>query len=120
MSWWVYLEDEEGTVLAAPDGHAEGGTYVLGGTNECEVNVTYNDGRLLHGFGIHPDEFDGKTGLDTQEPFDRAIKGLENTTHGDECTKGDYWHSCPENVLRCVRLLRSWAHYHPKGVWRVS
>lgn len=120
MSWWVYLVDEDGESLLAPDGHIEGGTYPLGGTNLCELNVTYNYGRLLHGFGVHPDEWKDKTGLDTQESFERALNGLMDATHENECQENDYWHPCPENVARCVELLLAWAKYHPKGVWRVS
>ena len=41
MSVWIRLEDLQGRTLEA-ERHEEGGTYVVGGTTECELNVTYN------------------------------------------------------------------------------
>lgn len=42
MSVWVYIENVSGEVLPAPRRHTDGGTAQLGGSVECELNVTYN------------------------------------------------------------------------------
>lgn len=43
MSWWVYLNGEDGEPVEV-ERHAEGGTYAVGGVPKAELNVTYNYG----------------------------------------------------------------------------
>lgn len=41
MSYWVKLLDKKGKVCQV-ERHSEGGTYVMGGTTDAELNITYN------------------------------------------------------------------------------
>ena len=45
MSFWVSLIGTNGEPLNV-DRHSEGGTFVLGGTSDAELNVTYNYGKF--------------------------------------------------------------------------
>lgn len=46
MSYDVYLRDDEGEVCTT-EAHSEGGTYTVGGTDECHLNVTYNYSQIF-------------------------------------------------------------------------
>ena len=76
MSWWVYLvdnlekfkgEDFEDAVCEV-EAHSEGGTYVVGGTNSAELNITWNYG------GFFRDAVEG-----LKEP---GLKGLDGQARG--------------------------------------
>src|ERR1700740_2175674 len=47
MSWNIYLMDKKGEVLQMDGKFQEGGTYILGGTTDCHLNVTWNYGCLF-------------------------------------------------------------------------
>ncbi len=113
MSWDVSLKGEDGATLLAPEGHEEGGTYVVGGHNYCDLNVTYNYGLMMAMTSVHPQKhLHGETAADTEKRLFEAIVTLQKHSHNHNCQ--DYWHPCPENVLRTVTLLWSWAEYHTK------
>ena len=118
MSWDVYLQ-KDGVTLDAPEGEAHGyvgGTYVMGGTSELWLNVTYNYSSLLHdalGQPFRTALHDKRAG-DTLPMLDAAIAAL-----GDE-TDPDYWKPAAGNVKAALRALAQFARWHPDGVWRVS
>ena len=48
MSYDIRIKRQDGTVVELKERHAiTGGTYVLGGTTEAWLNVTYNYGRIF-------------------------------------------------------------------------
>lgn len=152
MSYWVHLEDrtaepwcsfgkdnwtpeytgdEQCTSPCYPafavERHAEGGTYVMGGTDEAELNVTYNYGRHFHeawekAGGTFDGDGDGSLGSmlgekragDTIELLARAVEIL-GTARGP-----DYWEATPGNAGVALEQLLGWARQHPDGIWRVS
>ena len=67
MSWWVSLNDKNGNPLKVAS-FVEGGTIVVGGSREADLNITYNYGPLYY---EHLDVRKGlrwlskKTGADT-------------------------------------------------------
>lgn len=95
--------------LRSPERFEEGGTYALGGTSECDLNVTYNYWVM---FDFHA--LDGRTGADTVA----ALREFAERWKHDAVYK-DYWAPTPGNVRSAVVRLLSFAEAHPDGVWHV-
>lgn len=109
--------------------HMRGGTYVLGGTTEAHLNVTYNYARHYERIfgGEQPESrFDlifggtkrsgirsiyGKTGAESIPLLDAAIAKL-----GDDVSD-DYWAPTEGNAKRALIQLRALAAMRPDGVW---
>ena len=115
MSYWVYLEDENGKPLQV-ENHAGGGTFTLGGTTDAELNVTYNYGpyirRELSPEGLR--WLHKKTGRETYDALVSAV-GRLGVEHDE-----DYWLATPGNAGKALNILAGWAKQHPEGVWSVS
>jgi hypothetical protein len=135
MSWWVYLEDRTASPwcnfgssapeacskpcypVVAVDPHEEGGTHVVGGTRDAELNVTYNYGEFFRqaldkeaGLGW----LDGKKAKDCIGRLADAV-GVLGTEAGP-----DYWKKTPGNAGRALATLLAWANQHPEAVFRIS
>jgi hypothetical protein len=113
MSWWVYLNDENGNPVEVPS-HNEGGTITLGGSTTAELNVTYNYSRFFR--QVFPEGLNwlyGKTGAETIKPLERAIAEL-----GTE-QDFDYWASTPGNAGHALSILLGWAKANPGAVWEI-
>jgi len=125
MSWWATLANGNRAVLV--DSHAEGGTYVLGGTTEAELNITYNYSSMFRAAGIRLREGDeghqandrlfylhGKTGQESIEPLSRAVEKLGTNRHND------YWKDTAGNAGYALSILLNWAKQHPDANWKIS
>lgn len=113
MSHWVYLTDANGEALAVGL-HEEGGTYVMGGNDSAELNVTYNYSKFIHPFiegGLH-----GLHGMIASE----SIPLLEQAVDclGTDRDR-DYWLATPGNAGHALNVLLSWARLWPDGIWEV-
>lgn len=116
MSFWVSLSDENDDLVFV-DLHAEGGTYAIGGTDQADINVTYNYAKF---YFKHLDEEKGlrwlheKQAKDTLERLEKAVEilGTKQET--------DYWAATEGNAGHALNVLVGWAKQHPEGVWRVS
>lgn len=113
MSWDVTLEDENGKPLKVKP-HTEGGTYVMGGTDDAELNVTWNYGKYL-GFGEENTfiYLDGKKASDVIDMLQSAVDKL-----GTDKDK-DYWAVTPGNAGHTLNILLTWAKQHPNGIFRI-
>lgn len=116
MSFDVYLEDENGHPVSV-DRHSEGGTYVVGGTYEATLNITYNYSWFY--FNI----LDKEKGLRwlNEMVAKRTLRRLEAAvkilgTHKNE----NYWLDTPGNAGYALNILLGWAKQHPEGKWSVS
>lgn len=99
--------------------HTEGGTYVLGGTNEADLNVTWNYSFFFYNFldkgkGIR--WLYGKSGAETIPRLEKAIKGLTGG-FGGGVYKEDYWAPTYGNARHALEILLDWAKQHPDAVW---
>jgi hypothetical protein len=114
MSFWVYLENDKEAVIV--ERHAEGGTYVLGGTTEAELNVTYNYSPF---FFKHLNAesglrwLDGKRASDTIEHLENAVAALGTSQDTD------YWNATPGNAGYVLGILLEWAKQYPGATWGV-
>jgi hypothetical protein len=117
MSYWVYLTDDDGNTLEMDDRHdIAGGTYVLGGTAECELNVTYNYApffyRVLGDEGLRG--LQGQRAASTIPRLEAAIAQL-----GDDVVD-DYWQPTEGNAKQALKGLLVFAKAFPEGIWDVS
>ena len=90
-----------------------GGTYIMGGTSECWLNVTWNYGehfyRIMGEKGIR--EIYGKTGAESAPLLENAIAQL-----GDDVSL-DYWEPTEGNAKRALNGLLAFSKLRPDGVW---
>lgn len=111
MSYWVYLEN------AGPVEHfEEGGTQVIGGTENPDLNVTYNYSEVFGiFFGWSVKDLHGKKASETLTQLEMMAAKLPNRPY-----QADYWAPTPGNAGAVVHRLLAWARQYPDGVWRVS
>lgn len=103
--------------LVQVDNHSEGGTHVLGGTTDAELNVTYNySGHFFREFhsGLGLRWLNGKKAVDCVSRLESAVKAL-----GVE-RDSDYWADTPGNAGYALSILLDWAKQHPDAVFEVS
>lgn len=116
MSYDLELYDpatEEVCILDAPH-QMKGGTYVLGGTDKAELNITHNYckhfQRVLGEEGIRT--IYGMTGAESIPLLNQAIQQL-----GDDYSE-DYWAATEGNAKRALRQVKALAQLRPDGVWQ--
>lgn len=101
------------TILLDTPHQMRGGTFVLGGTREAWLNVTYNYAailtRVLGSGGIRT--IYGKTGAESVSMLNEAISKL------DDNTDNDYWKPTEGNVKSVLLQLKTLAQLRPDGVW---
>lgn len=110
MSYDIYIVGKDGRPL-----HGEhrldlrGGTYLVGGTTEAYLNVTYN-------YAEHFDFkwLDGKPVGDTMDVLLDAVDDLQ-----DDITD-NYWEPTEGNCREAVKGLLELARLFPDGTWSVA
>jgi CO dehydrogenase/acetyl-CoA synthase epsilon subunit len=113
MSWWIYLEDENGNSLETDKIIQEGGIQVVGGTNKTTLNVTYNYGKHFCFKQLN------------RMPPNKAIPVLKEKikTLNDDVSE-DYWEPTEGNVKKTLNILLGFAEYAVKqnisSIFRVS
>lgn len=113
MSHWVRLNDANGDCVRV-EHHREGGTYAMCGTDEAELNVTYNYGAHIHTHiegGLR--SLNGKRAGDWVKPLRAAVAALG--TDRDE----NYWAPTEGNAGYALSILLSWAEVHPDAIFEV-
>lgn len=114
MSFGINLIGEHGEPVEV-EKHAEGGTFVLGGTTRASLNVTYNYSRF-YSETIDRDEsirwLYGKKASECIPRLKEAIGALG--TEQDE----DYWAATPGNAGYALSILLKWAEQHPDAEFR--
>lgn len=107
------------TVLEADVKHfMQGGNYVLGGTQELWLNVTYNYAEIYcrpdifghHGIHI----LDNLTGGESIPILEKTIGKL-----GDD-VDDDYWEPTEGNAKQALIFLLKMAQMRPDGVWKIE
>lgn len=89
------------------------GTYVIGGTSDASINITYNYTKTLNrAIDGSIRSLYGKTGKDSIPILENAISQL-----GDEMADS-YWTECDGNVKRALKKMVAFAKICPDGVWR--
>jgi hypothetical protein len=115
MSYWVRMTCPCcKQTLAVGERFEEGGTYVLGGSDQAELNITYNYGKIFHevlgGGGIST--LYGMTGTAAAPVLEAALAKIP-----DEPPSDDYWASTPGNARKALGRLLVFARELPHGVF---
>ena len=113
MSWDVKLNNDEGITLSINEFFQEGGTQQIGGTNFCELNITYNYAQV---FGSLVKELHGCKAKDTLQDLKKFVN---KWSHAHPYER-DYWAPTPGNAKRAIERLIVFAEAHPGGTWHVS
>lgn len=135
MSYDISLVDpvtKETLELDAPH-QIKGGTYAIGGTNEAELNITYNYARWYRMEGVFPKREQGgvrsiygMTGAESIPVLKQAIAALENSDQeltakeqAEYERKGTtgYWMPTKANAIRPLYGLLAFAQMRPDGIW---
>ncbi len=115
MSYWVHLQNKNKPVVVP--NHEFGGTHVLGGTTNAELNVTYNYSKFYYG---HLDKELGLKWLDGKKAKDclsRLREAVEALGHEQDT---DYWKPTAGNAGFALLVLGSWAGLNPEAVFSVD
>ena len=115
MSYDIYLVDPETkeTLQTETPHLLRGGTYALGGTTDCHLNVTYNYGkhyaRVLGENGIRT-----IYGMTARESIPVLLKA--SLELGDD-VDDNYWIPTEGNARNALLDLIALARLRPDGVW---
>lgn len=115
MNYYIALVDPTTNRLCLADhAHAiRGGTYALGKSTRCELNVTYNYAkhfvRVLPPNGIRT--IYGMTGAQSIPVLMTAIDLLGTDVHED------YWQPTEGNARKALEDVLALATMRPDGVW---
>lgn len=132
MSYDISLVDpvtKETLIMDSPH-QMRGGTYVIGGTDEMWLSVTYNYGRWYrkdYAFGKNGiRSINGLSGAESISVLKNAIAGLEESKEElpeeevNQCLEqgvSGYWMPTRENAIRPLYQLLAMAQMRPDGVW---
>ena len=95
--------------------HKEGGTYVMGGTIDAELSITYNYSEIYSLFDFTIRYVNGKTAKDVIDKMQEVVDKL-----GTDKYKRDYWAPTPGNAGYALLILLQWAKEYPDAVFNVS
>lgn len=108
MSYWISLRDKDGKIPEV-DSFEEGGVYIVGGSSEADLNVTYNYAKHFDFRGLHE-----KKVSETISTLEKAIETLKDDT------TDNYWDSTEGNTKQPLKTLLSWARKYPDMSWNVN
>lgn len=116
--------------------HMAGGTYVLGGTSEMWLNITYNYSQWYYRPGVFARTkkdskgirtIYGMTGAESIPVLKKAIDKLNSLTtdisakERKDCEEQGctgYWMPTRKNAIRPLYQLLAFAQMRPDGIWR--
>ena len=104
MSYWISLRDVSEVVLDTNIVRAEGGTYILEGMSEAELNVTWNYAKHFN-----YQQLGGLTAENALKLLRKAISSLN-----DDCDE-DYWKPTEGNVKESLVTLAEFAEFAVKN-----
>lgn len=116
MSYDISIVDKETKQVIELDAphHITGGTYVIGGTRELSMNITFNYSEFIYKVldgGIKG--LDGKIVSDTIPSIEKAILLLN-----DDATS-NYWEKTEGNARKALTNLLTLAKHAPNGEWAI-
>lgn len=117
MSWDVALV-KDGAIVTVPRHSGEGGTYVLGGTTDAKLTITYNYGWVYRAIELFEgslcDWLNGQRAGDMIPALAAAVARLGTGR------SPDYWAPTCGNAGHALSILLEWARLHPDAVFAVD
>ena len=114
MSYDIHMRDKDGRIIEVPK-FSEGGTQVLGGSSEAELNITYNYSWFYYRY-LDKDKglrwLYGKTGHEVTHRLSEAVQELGTNEY-----EKDYWAPTPGNAGYALKILLDWAIMNPDEVF---
>lgn len=104
MSWWISVNDTDGHPIIVEPFEA-GGTYVMGGSSEADLNVTYNYSPHYYRVLGLEDGFRSLNGMKAEDAIPILTKGIEALN--DE-TDPDYWEPTEGNAKVALVIVKNW------------
>lgn len=115
MSWNVCLKDKDGNLVEV-EKFEDGGTYLVGGSTEACLNITYNYSRFYYEY---LDKKNGIRWLDDREA-EKCIDKLLCAFKELGIERGsDYWAPTPGNAGYALSILLKWSQDNPDAVFEV-
>lgn len=117
MSYDIDYVDDEGDYFVLDKPHKEGGTFVLDGTRDTCLNVTYNYSWYYYHYvdkekGIR--WLYGKRGRECIERLRKAIEPFED----QELYIHNYWLATPGNCIKPLWIFLAWCEKWPNGIFK--
>ena len=116
MSNDVRFVGEDNSLLVSKNKITEGGTFVANGTNDCDLNITYNYSPIF--YKVFPDDkglrwLETKRGKESIPILEKAVERLG--------TKRDssYWNATEGNAGFSLSILLGWAKEFPNGKFAI-
>lgn len=110
MSYDVSLEN-----AGLVERFCEGGTYAIGGSDEPELNITYNYAEVYKLLNFSIRQLDGQKAAVMIPAMELVVNVL-----GTKKYEKDYWAPTPGNAGHALNILLGWAKQYPEAVFRVS
>jgi hypothetical protein len=113
LSYNISIERDD-EILKIPL-HTEGGTYAMGGSDEADLNVTYNYSKLFR-----------LANLDGMTVNDALVILAHKVAEFGVNQSNDYWQVTPGNVGHACMVVMSWCmeaiRQQPEGsdYWRIK
>ena len=115
MSYDIKLKEPVNgkTILFETPHYIQGGTYIINGTKEAWLNITYNYSNIYRQvfgeMGIR--KIYGLTGAESIPIIKKAMEKLS-----DEVTD-NYWDATEGNAKKALSGLLAFAQMRPDGIW---
>lgn len=93
---------------------AEGGTQVMGGTDDAELNITYNYSWFYYQCLDKENGLRwlyGKSGKEAEPRLSAAVEILGTRQNSD------YWADTPGNAGHALNILLEWARQYPDAIF---
>lgn len=114
MSYDVCLIDQ-GTGKPAKVPHfEEGGTLVIGGSDEAHLNITFNYAEVYGLLGWNVKNLGARKAVKTIDELNRLVAFFGTRKYAN-----DYWAPTPGNAGHALNILLEWAKLHPEAIWEV-
>ena len=117
MGYSIQIVDENNQTMKTTNGekhHIKGGIFVLGGTDEASISITYNYSPYFH---RHIDKEEGIRCLYGQKVKDTTALLTSAINQMEESNDEDYWAATEGNARKALENLLLLAELFPDGYW---
>jgi len=107
----------EGKKICQVERHTEGGTYVIGGTTDANLYITYNYSKFFYS---HLDKKHGLKFLNMKKAKNVTEKLRKDVNTLGVERNNNYWKATPGNAGYALSILLKWAQKYPEARFKVK